>query len=327
MSATVTVPQAGEAGPAAAASNAGAAVSGGAPASLAGGPGLPLELGLLREIEPALVRVREGLGERALSEYAFANLYLFRAAHAYRHLPGPWPCVAGVTYDGARHLLPLFDPREASADVLAGLLRGHDCFFPIPAEALGAFDPGRFEWSAVADDSDYLYPAANFRDYRGEKLRKKRNLMKQLLAAHRVETFPLDATRIIDAMKVLSGWMDDKGKATGDADELPCIDALHLAAHFGLDAEIHYADGRPAGFVIAQPMAPGVAVMRFAKGIDAFKGIYQFMFHRYCARREGVIDWLNFEQDLGLANFRSTKQSYQPLALLPKYRVRLRPAT
>lgn len=320
MSSTSTAPQAGDAGPP-------AAVPGCGPGSPAGQPGLPLELGMLESIEPALARARQALGSRALSEYAFANLYLFRGAHAYRHLPGPWPCVAGVTYDGARHLLPLFDPREASADVLAALLRGHDCFFPIPEEALCAFDPARFEWGAVADDSDYLYPAANFRDYRGEKLRKKRNLMKQLLAAHTVETFPLDASRILDAMKVLGGWMDDKGKATGDADELPCIDALHLIAHFGLDAEIHYADGRPAGFVIAQPMAPGVAVMRFAKGVDAFKGVYQYMFHRYCARREGVIDWLNFEQDLGLANFRRTKQSYQPLALLPKYRVRLRPAT
>ncbi len=319
-----TLQQAGDAGSPAAASAASAA--GGVQALPAGEAGQPLELGLLQSIEPALARVRQALGSRALSEYAFANLYLFRDAHAYRHLPGPWPCVAGRTYDGARHLLPLFDPREASADTLAGLLRGHDCFFPIPEEALGAFDPARFEWSTVADDSDYLYPAANFRDYRGEKLRKKRNLMKQLLAAHRVETFPLDASRILDAMKLLSGWMDDKGKVTGDADELPCIDALHLVAHFGLDAEIHYADGRPAGFVIAQPMAAGVAVMRFAKGVEAYKGIYQYMFHIFCARREGLIDWLNFEQDLGLANFRSTKQSYQPLALLPKYRVRLRAA-
>ncbi|HWS75840.1 MAG TPA: phosphatidylglycerol lysyltransferase domain-containing protein [Quisquiliibacterium sp.] len=324
MTSTASLPQAGGAGLPATAST---ASPGGAPGATAGEHGLPLELGLLASIEPALAGVRQALGHRALSEYAFANLYLFRQAHDYRYLPGEWPCVAGRTYDGARHLLPLFDPREAPADVLAALLRGHDCFFPIPEEGLVAFDAARFEWTALPDDSDYLYPAANFRDYRGEKLRKKRNLMKQLLAAHRVETHRLDASRILDAMKVLGCWMDDKGKLTGDADELPCLDALHLVGHFGLDAEIHYADGRPAGFVIAQPMAPGVAVMRFAKGTDAFKGIYQYMFHRFCAAREGSLEWLNFEQDLGLANFRRTKQSYQPLALLPKYRVRLRPAT
>ena len=324
MTATASVPQAGGADSPAIAPGGVPAGAPGAPGDPAGEHGLPLEPGLLATVEPALVRLRETLGHRALSEYAFANLYLFRLAHAYRYLPGAWPCIAGLTYDGARHLLPLFDLREAGTQSLAELLQGHDCFFPVAEEHLSAFDPARFEGSALADDSDYLYPAANFRDYRGEKLRKKRNLMKQLLAAHRVETFPLDASRIPDAMKVLGCWMDDKGKLTGDADELPCIDALHLIGTFGLDAEIHYADGEPAGFVIAQPMAPGVAVMRFAKGTNAFKGIYQYMFHRYCATREGGIQWLNFEQDLGLANFRKTKQSYQPHALLPKYRVRLR---
>mgnify|MGYP002078972078 CR=1 FL=1 len=288
---------------------------------------MPLALGHLSQIEPALQRLRAGLGRHALSEYSFANLYLFRAAHAYRWLPGPWPCVSGLTYDGVRHLLPLFDPREAPADALAALLRDHDCFYPIPEQRLAAFDPALFEWSAVADDSDYLYPAANFRDYRGEKLRKKRNLMRQLLAAHRVQVQRLDAGRITDAMRILSGWMDDKGKATGDADELPCIDALHLIEVFGMDAEIHYADGVPAGFLIAQPLAEGVAVMRFSKGVDAYRGIYQYMFHHFCAARQDRLEWLNFEQDLGLANFRRTKQSYQPQQLLAKYRVRLRPAT
>jgi hypothetical protein len=36
------------------------------------------------------------------------------------------------------------------------------------------------------------------------------------------------------------------------------------------------------------------------------------------------VDWLNFEQDMGLANFRRTKLSYRPVALLSKFRVRLR---
>ena len=32
--------------------------------------------------------------------------------------------------------------------------------------------------------------------------------------------------------------------------------------------------------------------------------------------------WLNFEQDMGMAGFRQSKLSYQPAALLPKYRLR-----
>lgn len=289
--------------------------------------GVPLEPRIASAIEPVLARARAALGPQTPSELAFANLYLFRSAHAYRLLAGRWPCVAGVTYDGARHLLPLFDLASADTETLAALLQGHDCFYPVAQAQLGAFDPARFSWDAAPEDADYLYPAANFRHYRGDRLGKKRNLMRQLLAAHRIETQPLDRSRVADALKVLDGWMHDKGKAAGDADELPCIEALHLVEAFGLDAEIHYADGVPAGFVIAQPLAPSVAVMRFAKGIDACKGIYQYMFHHYCAAREASVEWLNFEQDLGLANFRRTKQSYQPSELIAKYRVRLRSAS
>jgi hypothetical protein len=36
------------------------------------------------------------------------------------------------------------------------------------------------------------------------------------------------------------------------------------------------------------------------------------------------VQWLNFEQDMGLANFRRSKLSYQPSALISKFRVRLR---
>jgi hypothetical protein len=42
------------------------------------------------------------------------------------------------------------------------------------------------------------------------------------------------------------------------------------------------------------------------------------------ARSDPGVRWLNFEQDLGLANFRQTKLSYQPAALLDKHRVNLR---
>ena len=40
-----------------------------------------------------------------------------------------------------------------------------------------------------------------------------------------------------------------------------------------------------AGFaliVLAQLIRPRVSVMRFAKGVDAFKGLYQHMFQHYC---------------------------------------------
>lgn len=286
--------------------------------------GLRLDLGLKAQIEPALHLLVRGLGEHCLSDYAFSNLYLFRQVHAYRFLPGRHPCVSGRTYDGVRHLLPLFHLHQLRAGEARALLRDHDCFYPVARRDADRLDPQVFACSESRDDADYLYTGASFRAYRGTALGKKRNLMKQLLAAHELGCRPYSAELRHDAMAVLDAWMHDKVKGKGEADEAACIEALRHAAEFGLEGFMHYADGRPAGFVLAQEIQPAVFVMRFAKGRNAFKGIYQYMFHHFCSHFHRPVDWLNFEQDLGLANFRRTKLSYRPAALLSKFRVRLR---
>lgn len=291
--------------------------------------GAPLGLQHAAAIESALAARRAACGHEALSEYCFSNLYFFRGVHRYRYLPGPWPAVAGVTYDGRPHLLPLFDLAQAPPDVVRAQLAAHDCYFPVSAQQVAALDPARFVWTALEDDADYLYPTENFRHYRGELLRKKRNLMKQLLAATPVEAVPYDEAHAAAAQEILTAWMHDKGKtANGEngADVAACREALSLAADFALDGRIYYAAGRPAGFVLSQALAPTTRALRFAKGIDACKGIYPYMFHEL-ALALPTVEWFNFEQDMGLANFRQTKRSFAPSALLPKYRVWLRENT
>jgi hypothetical protein len=122
--------------------------------------------------------------------------------------------------------------------------------------------------------------------------------------------------------------MADKRTAPDGADALACQEALAHADALGLKGFLHLVDGEAAGFVLAQRLRPGVMVMRFAKGLERFKGIYQHMFQHFCQHAEvdlgEPVSWLNFEQDMGLPNFRSTKLSYQPTALLPKFRARPR---
>lgn len=285
--------------------------------------GLPLTLALCEAIEDRMRLLRAAWGVQAPSEYAFSNLYLFRGAHAYRYFPGPLPHVTGLTYDGARHVLPLFDPRHVAWQDLAGLLGDDGCLFPMPELVLAELDGNEFCWGDAEADADYVYPAENFRSYRGTLLRKKRNLMRQLLATHQITVRPLAADTEADALAIHDAWLRDKRKQPGEADDGACREAIRLRTHFGMEGQVYYADGSPAGFLLAQPFVSSVAVMRFAKGDDRYKGIYQYMFHHYCTAA-GNLQWLNFEQDLGLPNFRQTKRSYQPAAMLRKFRVRLR---
>lgn len=258
--------------------------------------------------------------EHCLSEYSFTNLWLYRREHRYRFTDGPWPCISGLTYDGVHHAMPLFPLESAPPEVLDDLLRTHDCLYPVPQSQVLQLSPARYPSVSQRDDADYLYPADQFRHYRGALLHKKRNLMNQLLKSHRVQAQPYGVGWHAQALMVLNGWMQDKGKPAGSADAQPCMDALAEAEALGLQGFGYTVDGEPGGFVLAEALQPGVYAMRFAKSRHHFKGLAQYMFHHFCLERAEAT-WLNFEQDLGLLNFRQTKQSYQPQALLDKFRV------
>jgi len=276
-------------------------------------------------IERGLSTLRRGLGQACLSEYSFANLYLFRTVHQYTVTKGEIPFVSGVTYDGKRHLLPLCDMTRVNPDRLRELMGHHDCIFPVSEAVLSHLDPGSVTWDCVRADADYVYQAQRFSDYRGSRLRKRRDQMNWLLKAHDVSVQPLNASTRDLAANILAGWMEDKSQVPGGADAAPCLDALNALDLLGLEGFVYCADGYPAGFMVTERLSAPVQVIRFAKGRDAFRGIYPYMFHHFCSGVDRNVEWLNFEQDLGQAGLRRSKKSYDPVKMLHKYRLRFLP--
>jgi hypothetical protein len=53
-----------------------------------------------------------------LSEYSFANLFLFRHVHDYYFRGGAQPLILGRTYDGHAHVMPMYDWRKGAAGLL-----------------------------------------------------------------------------------------------------------------------------------------------------------------------------------------------------------------
>jgi len=289
------------------------------------GPGLPLTLDQAQDIDARLASLRAPLAERALSDVTFCNLHLFREAHAYRYLPGPWPAIAGRTYDGAPILIPLFDIAAAPLEALRELQGPSAWFYPLADETLARMDPARIEAHALRDDADYLYAAAQFLDYEGAGLGPKRQAIARLLATRRITVTALGPDTHAAALDVLDGWFADKGRGPDEADGQACRDALaQLGGKGPLSGFLHRADGVPAGFVVVEALNPGVLAVRFAKGRASYDGIFAHLFQELVRRSIPQPQWLNFEQDLGKPNFRQTKRSFRPAALLAKHRVRIR---
>ncbi len=293
--------------------------------TIAGGE--PLSLDHRGAIESALATLSAAeAGDPAawiVSELSFANLWLFREAHDYRFIPGAWPGLVGRAYDGLVHRIPLFPLAGVCAEALRAWMGDQRVLYPLSQRQADALSPDHFDITFLRDDADYLYPAQQFRDYAGRALGHKRGLARQFVESNDVTVRRYERSLVHDASQVLASWMRQKGKRAGEADEVACRQALQHAETLGLHGEVHYVDGHGAGFVLADMLRPGLAVMRFAKGVDRYKGIAQHMFSHYAQERP-ELQWINFEQDLGLANFRRTKLSYRPTAMVPKFRARLR---
>lgn len=294
--------------------------------------GLPLSADMHGDIGPALRTLRAPHDEAAPSELTFTNLFLFRAVRGWRYHSDPLPHLSGRTYDGSIQLLPLSDLADVDPAMLRSMQGERGWFCPVATATLETLDRTRFEARAERADADYLYAATAFRDYAGAGLGPKRTAVARLHDQHTMQVLPLDAATVAAAREVLQGWCADKGVADDGADAPACREALAALSSgdrtgpaAALSGRLHLANGEPAGFTLCEELNPGVQVVRFAKGLQRYDGIFPTMYRHIVLEGGDAVRWLNFEQDLGSPGFRRSKMSFRPTKLLPKHRVRVLP--
>lgn len=259
-----------------------------------------------------------------LSEYTFANLFLFRANHDYEVILDKEIFIRGKSYDGHTYLMPTSDVRTIDISYLKGLMPGVEFLFPIPEEWLTAFDPNQFNVSYSEGDADYVYTVEKMSTYKGRSLHKKRNLLKQFLREFTPDARPLTNNEMDDARFILNDWLTTSRSSPGETDYGPCREALDRYEELVLCGGIYYANGEPVGFMLGEELNSETFVLHFAKARAMFKGAYQYMFNNFAGILPAKYKYLNLEQDLEKENLRIFKSSYAPDALLKKARVGLK---
>ena len=263
----------------------------------------------------------------ALSEYLFANLYLFRDKHDYQLIDDSGSLfLSGAAYDGKTFLMPLCDlSGDENTAYLAQLIEkaaGYDMIYPIPENWLDKFPSDKFDVSYTEDDSDYIYEIEKFVSYPGRKLHSKRNLVTQFLRDYKAEVLPLTEENALLAAEVLNKWQNESDSDKEQTDFVPCLEALRNMKKLNQTGQIFLIDDMPKGFVIGEQYNKEYCVVHFAKADSKIKGIYQYMFSVFARSNEEMqCRFINLEQDLGKEGLRAMKKSYQPIKLLHKYRV------
>ena len=272
-----------------------------------------LELSHKAILQPLLSQI-----QLPISEYSFANLYLFRKEHKYSVISGDIVAVRGITYDGTSYIMPVKPMDFEYAEKLTQLLISGSCLFPIADDWLHFFTEKGLSYYYNDGDSDYVYTKEKLATYPGKKLHGKRNLLYQFTAKYSATVLPLTSERINDALYVLDEWKKESGTS---ADVSACSEACMLLDELNLCGSIYYVDDKPAAFIIGEAITVDMFAIHFAKAITSYKGIYQYLYNHCANALPANYKFFNFEQDLGVEALRFAKRSYQPDMIVTKYRV------
>ncbi len=255
-----------------------------------------------------------------VSEYTFSNLFLFRKQYNYRisRVAGNTFIISGTRYGKNFFMTPCDVPPRG---VLTELFNTHDFWKGIPDAVL---TPNRIhleQWGIEVtedrDNFDYLYLRTDLAELSGKKYHKKRNLVNAFINSYKYEKRPLTKNLIPEAAQVLDQWAVDKG-TPGDYNSAK--EALELFDVLNMQGAMYYVDGKPAGWCLGESLAKGrMFAIHFEKGIDEYKGIYQFINQAFAAALPRYYTYINREQDLGDEGLRQAKMTYRPAGFVRKY--------
>ncbi|MDR1955891.1 MAG: phosphatidylglycerol lysyltransferase domain-containing protein [Treponema sp.] len=276
---------------------------------------VPIHVAYQAEIQARLFQIPDGV-----SEYTFANLYLFRNRYKYRISLHKQSLIISGEREGKRFFM---SPCEApEQEIIRELFETHDYWKGISDSVLRPNQERFIQWGIEItedrDNFDYLYLKTDLAQLPGKKYHKKRNLVSAFLNAYRhAEERPLSPEILPQAMVVLDRWREDKG---AEGDYQAAKEALELFTSLGMQGTLYYINGSPAGWCLGEALAQGsIFAVHFEKAVDAYKGIYQFMNQTFAASLPEGFTYINREQDLGDEGLRQAKMTYRPWGFVRKY--------
>jgi hypothetical protein len=272
-----------------------------------------LTLALRPLLHPLLRQLQQGI-----SEFTFANLYLFRKSHHYTLSLLPDGTLTILGRDDATPFFML--PFELPAPpLLDQMFRDHGMMKGASREQAEILRKMGYAVREDRDNFDYLYRRQDLAELGGRNFHKKRNLVKAFVSSNIYTALPLLDEHRGDALGILEEWKIET-QQTGDA--VAAREALEKMEELQLCGGIYYVQSRPVALVLGEELARGACfAIHFEKAVSGYKGLYQFINQSFASILPEFYETINREQDMGDAGLRQAKLSYQPTGFVEKFKI------
>lgn len=183
------------------------------------------------------------------------------------------------------------------------------------------------EPAAFSEDySDYLYDAEALRTLSGRKYSKKRNHLAHFLKEHPDYVYEsLNETHFEGCLSLIRKWAEDKEVDIHDLDnsDYPMIE--NMLTHWNrLSAKggVILLDGRVAAFSLGS-LEGDTAYIHFEKADPEADGLYVAINRMVLQKEFPDATYVNREEDLGIPGLRHAKESYYPVTMVRKYKMKI----
>ena len=260
-----------------------------------------------------------------VSEFTFANLYLFRVPHAYRlTMVGDSLVVSGRGYGGEDYFLP---PLTGKKDFAAQFLLDKGLTLAVADDDFieNHLTGEVGEIVEDRDNFDYLYLRQELAELSGNRFHKKKNRVNYFTRRYRhvVESYGMN--HLAGSLALLDEWFRVRGdmESRSVAQEVAATrEALERADELGLAGVVVLVEGVVKAFALGERLNGTTSVCHFEKSDPFMEGASQLVDREFNRLLFTGCRFVNREQDLGEQGLRSAKLSYHPVELVRKYRVR-----
>lgn len=273
-------------------------------------------------------------------EYSFLTLYLWKdyCNVEYGILDNAVIIKKNGDETGPYFMQPIDYAAQDLAEIVAELLRirrsdpSFRCLFrdvekPFLLELKKRYG-ANLSYAEDVKNFDYIYETRKLIDLTGEKLTKRKNQYHQFLNRYDYALKDIhDESVIRDCLDLAEAWYGKQSvKSTELFFELRGINNVlaHLDVLNAIGMAV-YVNDRLAGFTVGEKASREMAIIHIEKGDTKYKGIYAFINKVFAENYLQGTQYINREEDLGLAGLRKAKLAYDPLKLEKKYIVDIAP--
>lgn len=193
--------------------------------------------------------------------------------------------------------------------------------------------PNTYRVQMIPEHFDYIYRTADLAKLKGRLFDSKRNHIRRFMnrcPSYRYEELGTNLAKA--ALKLYDDWCLAKRHSPANPNpheiDYSCqrraIErAFEDYTRLKIVSGALISDGELIGYVIGSQLRGDMACLHFCYGRSDLPGLYQMLIREACRNTFSSFEFINFEQDLGLAGLRKFKRSYHPVRFEEKFEVEL----